>query len=171
MKKAFSLIELLIVIVIIGVVYTLAIGNFQKIGDEAKRVTLATLKEYLLNISDARGAKLLCLQECAKCDVLVDGEVVATLENFLDAGVKVYRYEFFVGTFEQTNEVYFNQEGVEKDVCFSYEVDEKGVGEQVFIASRGLVYDFSTYFEDVGVYNSLQEAVDAKEKLIQEVLR
>jgi len=89
----------------------------------------------------------------------------------LDAGVKVYRYEFFVGTFEQTNEVYFNQEGVEKDVCFSYEVDEKGVGEQVFIASRGLVYDFSTYFEDVGVYNSLQEAVDAKEKLIQEVLR
>ncbi len=47
MKKAFSLIELLIVIVIIGVVYTLAIGQFQKIGEESSNITLENLKEKL----------------------------------------------------------------------------------------------------------------------------
>ena len=51
MKKAFSLIELLIVILIIGIIYTLSIGNFKKIKDSSeKKLTLKTLKEYLQSI-------------------------------------------------------------------------------------------------------------------------
>jgi len=38
MHKAFSLIELLIVIVIIGVVYTMAIGNFEQIKDKKIKI-------------------------------------------------------------------------------------------------------------------------------------
>lgn len=171
MKQAFSLIELLIVIMIIGVVYTLAIGNFERIGDETKKVRLESLKEYLQNLSHQESSKLLCLDDCSECTVFADGEVVATLEDFLDESVKVYRYDFLLGVFEEQKEVYFNKEGVEERVCFSYAVDKNGVGAQVFVEFKELVYDFSTYFEGVVVYKSLQEAIDAKEKRIQEVMK
>ncbi len=171
MRQAFTLIELLIVIMIIGVVYTLAIGNFQRIGDETQKVTLESLKKYLQQFPHAKNAKLLCLDDCSKCQVLLDDEVEATLEDFLDESVKVYRYDFLQGVFEVQKEVYFNQEGVEEDVCFSYAVDKNGVGEQVFIEFQEKVYDFSPYLEAVKVYPSLEEAIDAKEKLIQEVMK
>lgn len=157
MRRAFTLIELLIVIMIIGVVYTLAISSFQKIGDESKKVNIENLKEYLQNFPHAKSSKILCLDDCSKCDILVDGEVEKTLDNFLDKNVKVYRYNFLQGMFEQKKEVYFNKEGIEKDVCFSYEVDKKGVGGQVFVVLNQSVYDFSTYFEPVVIKTEKQK--------------
>ncbi|MFA6196192.1 MAG: prepilin-type N-terminal cleavage/methylation domain-containing protein [Sulfurimonas sp.] len=171
MRKAFSLIELLIVIVIIGVVYTLAVGNFQKIGEASTKVKLENLKEYLQTFPHAKDVKLLCLDDCSKCTVMADGEVQTTLEDFLDASVKVYDYNFFLGVSKHPQEIYFNKDSVEEKVCFSYSVDKKGLGEQVLIEFNGAVYDFSTYLTPVNVYKSLQEAMDAKEKLSQEVLR
>ncbi|WP_415396559.1 prepilin-type N-terminal cleavage/methylation domain-containing protein [Sulfurimonas sp. CS5] len=171
MKKAFSLIELMIVIVIIGVVYTLSINKFQKIGEEPANISLKGLKEYLQKFPHSNNVKLLCLDDCSSCDVFADNEKQASLNDFLDKSVKIYRYDFSYGILKQKKEVYFNKDNVEKDLCFSYTVDKKGVGEQVFVEFKGLVYDFSNYLAPVSVYTSLQEAIDAKEKLTQEVLR
>jgi prepilin-type N-terminal cleavage/methylation domain-containing protein len=169
MKKAFSLVELMIVVMIIGVVYTLVINKFQKVGEESTHVSLKSLKEYLQKFPHSQNVKLLCLEDRPSCDILVDGKKQATLNDFLDKSVKVYRYDFSYGALEQPKEVYFNKDNVEKDVSFSYTVDKKGVGDQVFVEFKGLVYDFSNYFAPISVYASLQEAIDAKEKLAQEV--
>jgi len=161
-KKAFSLIELLIVILIIGIVYTISIGNFEKVKNKTTKLTLANLKEYLQSLPYERSAELLCLDDCRECKILLDGENFKELDNFLDKSVKSYRYDFFYGMIE-----------VEKqnDICFSYGVDKKGVGQQVIVEYKKQFYDFSTYLSPVSVYSSLQEATDAKENLIQEVLR
>ncbi|WP_373003682.1 prepilin-type N-terminal cleavage/methylation domain-containing protein [Sulfurimonas sp.] len=162
MKKAFSLIELIIVILIIGIVYTISVGNFEKVKDETEKLTLENLKEYLQGLPHEKSAELLCLYDCSKCKVLVDGEKFKELDDFLDKSVRSYRYDFSYGMVE-----------VEKDddVCFSYSVDKKGIGQQVIVEYKDLFYDFSTYLSPVGVYNSLQEATDAKVQLSQEVLR
>ncbi|MEA2100528.1 MAG: prepilin-type N-terminal cleavage/methylation domain-containing protein [Campylobacterota bacterium] len=174
-RYAFSLIELLIVIVIIGVVYTLAIESFAKASDRSKQVTLLNLKEYLQSIPHEKSVKFLCLDDCSSCDIFVDGEIEEGLkgsfDNFLDTSVKVYRYDFYQGMQILTNEIYFNEENIEEDVCFSYTVDKKGIGEQVYIQFNTKVYDYTTYFEKTPVYNSLVDAVDAKEKSNYEVLR
>lgn len=174
-RYAFSLIELLIVIVIIGVVYTLAIESFAKASDRSKQVTLLNLKEYLQSIPHEKSVKFLCLDDCSSCDIFVDGEIEEGLkgsfDNFLDTSVKVYRYDFYQGMQILTNEIYFNEENIEEDVCFSYTVDKKGIGEQVYIQFNKKVYDYTTYFEKTPVYNSLVDAVDAKEKSNYEVLR
>lgn len=173
-RYAFSLIELLIVIVIIGVVYTLAIKSFARVADTTKQVTLVTLKGYLQSIPHEHSVKFLCLDDCSSCDILVDSKVDETLkgsfDNFLDSSVKVYRYDSYQGMQPIINEVYFNSEDVEEDVCFSYSVDKKGVGEQVFVEYNKKVYDFTTYFEQIPVYNSLSDVVDAKEKSVNKVL-
>ncbi len=173
MKRAFSLIELLIVVVIMGLVYSLAVSNFQRVGDEAAKVTLGTLKEYLQTLPREKNAKLLCLDNCSSCDVYVDGvkseELDGKFDDLLDESVEVYTYDFSYGTQLKRKEVYFNQENVDEEVCFSYEVDKKGVGDQVFVAFKKVIYDFSPYFTSTLKYDSLEEAVEARESLVREL--
>ena len=171
MKRAFSLIELLIVIMIIGVVYTLAIGSFQKLSDGSSKLTLGNLKEYLQSIKHSKSVKLICLDDCSECDVYVDGNRSRTIEGFLDESVRVYRYEFSYGAVEIEKELFFNIDDVEEDVCFSYEVDKSGVGDQVLVEFKESVYDFSSYFSQTAVYSSVEAAVEAREILIREVMQ
>jgi len=175
MRKAFSLVELLIVVVIIGVVYSLAIGSFQKIGEVKKPLGLETLKAYLKTFTYEKNVEFLCLDRCSGCDVYVDGKRVEELhgqfDNFLDDSVKVYRYEYGLGAIRVEPKVYFNTEDVEEDVCFSYEINKQGIGAQVLVEFKGKVYDFAPYFGEKIKYNSLDDAVDAKEVLVQKVFR
>ncbi len=164
MKRAFSLIELLIVILIIGVVYTLSVGNFKKIKDESKKLTLQGLKEYLHELPHDENIEILCMEDCSACDIFADGEKIndKEIENFLDKSVKLYRYDFSLGMVEIE---------MESEVCFSYSMDKSGVGEQVIVEFKDKIYDFTAYLTSTPVYNSIEEAVDTKESLIQEVLR
>ncbi len=174
MRKAFSLIELLIVILIIGVVYTMAIGNFQKLKEEETVVTMQTLKEYLQKIPHEKEVKLLCLNECFNCSIFVDDEKIESqtpFEDILDSSVNVYRYDPLLGVMEQTQDIYFNDEDIEESVCFSFSVDKKGVGDQVLVELKESVYDFSTYFKKTPKYSSLEEAIEAKENLLQEAIQ
>lgn len=175
LRGAFSLMELMIVVLIIGIVYTLAISNFQKIGDVKTPLNLLTLKEYLHQFKREKSVEFLCLDRCSSCDVFVDGEKLEELEgnfdNFLDDSVEIYRYEYGAGAISQEPKIYFNAEGVEDEVCFSYSLNLKGVGNQVLVEFKDKAYDFTPYFTKTVRYSSLQEAVDAKDELIQETLR
>ncbi|WP_324170597.1 prepilin-type N-terminal cleavage/methylation domain-containing protein [Sulfurimonas sp.] len=162
MKKAFSLIELLIVIVIIGVVYTISVGNFKKMKDESQKLSLQNLKEYLQKIPHEKNIEFLCLDECSECEVFVDGKKFREVESFLDKSVIVYRYDFSYG---------MTQLEKKDDICFSYIINKQGVGEQVFVEFKTKVYDFSSYLSQIYIYDSLHEATEVKENLIQEVIR
>lgn len=154
---------------IMGVVYTLSISGLQRSGKSAANVTLENLKEYMRSLEYEKSVKILCLDACERCDILLDGVKHETMENFLDKSVKTYRYEFLQGVHEVNYELYFNAEDMQEDVCFSYSVDKQGVGEQVLVEYKNAVYDFTPFFTPTIKYASLNEAVDAKEKLIQEV--
>ena len=169
MKKAFSLIELMIVIVIMGVIYTLSVQSFSNKSEESKKVTLLNLKEYMQGLEHEKSVKLLCLDDCKSCDLFVDGEKKRVIEDFLDESIRVYRYEFLSGTREVLKDVYFNEEEVQEDVCFSYTVDKQGVGDQVLVEFKESVYDFTTYLSPTKKYASLESAIESKEQLIQEV--
>lgn len=163
--------ELMIVIMIMGVVYTLAVGSFQNLSDEKNKLSLQNLKEYLGSLEYKESAKLLCLNDCSTCYIFIDGNKSDTIESFLDDEVKTYRYEFHYGYTEAQKEVYFNEDDVEEDVCFSYEIDKNGVGEQLLVEYKGRYYDFSTYFRDKTVYDSIESAAEAKEEIQREVMR
>jgi len=161
----------MIVIVIMGVIYTLSINSFKHVGEESSSVSLSTLKEYLVGLKAKKSAKILCLDDCSSCDILVDGEKKAVLDDFLDESVALYRYEYLTGVREIMKEVYFNADDVQENVCFSYSVDYKGVGDQVLVEFKGKIYDFTNYFETTKKYESMEEAIEYKERLIEEVRR
>jgi prepilin-type N-terminal cleavage/methylation domain-containing protein len=170
-RKAFSLVELLIVVMIMGVIYSLSMQGLHRAEKGTAGLSLQNLKAYMLSLEYEKSVKLLCLDDCESCDIFVDGVKKETLEKFLDNGVKVYRYEFLLGVHEVSKELYFNEENVEEDVCFSYGIDKQGIGEQVLVEYKNALYDFTPYFTSTIKYANISEAINAREKSIQEVQR
>lgn len=174
-RNAFSLIELLIVVLIVGIVYTLAVTNFEQVKKGQIKPTLINLKTKLDSFNKTKTAQLICLDECKSCNIYIDGVLDSNLsqeyEEFLDEEVKVYRYDQNFGLMELKNEVYFNTEGTDESVCFSLSVDKNGVSEQVIVEYKSKFYDFSPYFTNTQVYSSSSELREIKEHILQEVLR
>lgn len=174
MKKAFSLIELMIVIVIIGVIYTLAVSKLQNFDKEKLTPTLANLKEYLQSYikNDVKEVKLLCLDTCESCNVYVDGMKQQTnIEPFFDATVELYRYDFLQGLVKKEPAAFFTKEGRQEDVCFSFSMGKDIVNEQLIAVYKEKAYDYTSYFTATKVYEHIEELVEAKENLVQEVAR
>ena len=155
-----------------GVVYNLASSNFARLSKDNEKITLYNLKTYLKGLKHEKSVQLLCLDDCSECDVYVDGAKTKTLDElFKDSDVKVYRYEFAYGYTPKEQDVYFNEEGVEETVCFSYAIDKEGVGDQVLVESQNKFYDYTSFVEPTKVYSSLSDASSARDELIQKVMR
>ena len=174
-RSAFSLIELLIVVVIVGLVYTLAISNFENVKQNKVKPTLLNLKSYLSKLEKSKNAELICLDKCKSCNLYVDGvldaNASAEFEDFLDEDVKVYRYDVNYGLISLQNKVFFNSENTQEEICFSLSVDKNGVSEQLIVEYKDKFYDFSPYFTNTKVYLSASDISDVREDLYQEVLR
>lgn len=164
----------MIVIVIIGVIYTLAVSKLQNIGEQKINPSLKNLKEYLFTYmkEDTREVKLLCLDSCESCSIYVDGVKEKTeIEPFLDASVEVYRYDFIQGAVIKNDTVFFNTEGRQENVCFAFTMNKNLVADQIIVVYKDKAYDYTNYFNDTKVYAQLQELIDEKERLVQEVAR
>jgi len=173
-REAFSLVELLIVVLIVGIIYTLAVSNLQSLKNDKTKPNLLNLKNYLYSISRESSVRLICLDKCNDCSIYIDGkldeELSKEFDGFLDSSVETYRYDFNFGMINLKNKIYYNSENNEEEICFSYEVDKKGIGEQVIVKYKGYVYDFTQYFTNTLRYSSLDEVVEIKEEQISKVL-
>ena len=170
----------MIVIMIIGVVYTLAITKFQTVKEGGTAVSLPNLKQYLLSVPKQVGidsfenVRLLCLDDCKSCDIFVDTQKASqdgSFDGFIDSSIRVYRYDFSQGMLEVEPKVFFNTENIEETVCFSYEISRSGVGDQVIIEYKDKVYDYTSYLQEPMSYSSLSDISEMKEDSIQEVRR
>jgi len=158
-KRAFSLVELMIVIVIVGVVYTLAITNLKAPKAEDRTFSLKTLKEDLHSFSkDNKSVRLLCQENCQDCALYSDGKKLQDFKSFFTKEVSFYRYDFFQGMI-----------ALQRDSCFDFTVDANGVSDQVIIVYDTKAYDYTPYFTPTKEYDSLADVVKAKEKLIGNV--
>lgn len=75
LRSAFSLLELMLVVVIIGIVYAMALSSFKPSEKaELDSFSLTTLPQYLRKNFPLQEAKLVCFKPCGKCTLMVDGE-------------------------------------------------------------------------------------------------
>jgi prepilin-type N-terminal cleavage/methylation domain-containing protein len=159
-KKAFSLMELMIVIVIIGAVYTLAITNLKpSVVEEKAKLSLLTLKEYLMPFTkEHQDVLFVCAQNCSDCSIYVAGEKVQDIEGFLQETPEVYRYDFFQGAI-----------AINDNNCFSFRLNNQKISDQLLVIYQDKVYDYTPYFSTTKVYTSLDEAITAKEETIRDI--
>lgn len=168
MRKAFTLLELLIVVVIIGLVYTLAVNNLSKVAESSEPLSLANLKEFMQKIPHEKRVEFICLENCRKCFILRDSEHLSEydelFDKLLDGDVQSYIYTSGNGFEKREEGIFFIDERNYESVCFSYEIDGNGQGEEIFVQHRGRVYDFASQFENK-VYESLDALQTDFEKL------
>ncbi len=171
LKKGFSLIELLIVIVIIGVVYKLAVINMEKINKPGHiQPDIKHLKDFLLSFEFEKSSQLICTKNCTECKVLLDEKKEKSIKPFFDDTIKVYTYTKNEGFFEKELMPVFNQNGVAEDVCFRYKTNKNGIGDQVIVKYKNKIFDFREYFDDVKVYDSLDQLQNKKEQELLKIL-
>ncbi len=174
-RGAFSLIELLIVVVIVGIVYTLAVSNFDNLSKDKEKPTLAHLKNYLSQIKHLQNVRLVCVDKCESCSLYVDDEKDEELselfDGFLDSSVKVYVYNINTGLQQVTPSIVFNSQNVQEEVCFALSIDKEGISEQVIVEYKKNIYDFTSYLTQTQKYSSIDEFIDKKQESINKVLQ
>ncbi|MDF1881904.1 prepilin-type N-terminal cleavage/methylation domain-containing protein [Sulfurimonas sp. MAG313] len=164
MKKAFTLMELMLVVVIIGVVYAMALSSMKPPDiKELEAFSLMTLPKYLRNNYALSDAKIVCFSPCGKCGVLVDGQWLEdTIELFSSTDVRSYTLD----TEGFANEAQFAPHDIEdayRQACFILHKNTNGAidpivleNEEKFIYYKA-AYEEPETFESLGLIQSLYQ--------------
>jgi Tfp pilus assembly protein FimT len=152
--------ELLIVVIIIGVVYSLAISKIKAPSYEKITPSFQNLKNYLRSFSKTSTVSLICPESYEKCFIRIDNKKVKKIKPFFDDSVEIYKYDYYNGLSKKDDNNFF-----------SFSVDKNGITDQVIISYKDEVYDYTNYFDAPKIYNSLSEVAETKSKLIEEITR
>lgn len=93
-RKGFTLIELIIVIIIMGIVATLISSRLSHFSEHSSVLTPATIKKYLIAFNAHEPLDLFCYDDCTKCDLWMDGKKVRSeliLEH--DSALSVVQFD------------------------------------------------------------------------------
>ncbi len=167
---AFSLIELILVILIVGIVYSLAIGGIERAAKapEGEALTLQNLPEYLLRHQQRDHRFLACTDRCSRCTLYAGERAVETTALIVSPAVRAYRFDYLRGSDHVVWQPLFNDEGVEQDLCFRYDLYPDGSRSDMIVVDGDTVVDLGGPFSPVTVHPNLQAAVDARRSRYEE---
>ncbi len=172
-KKAFTLIELLLVVVIIGVIYGLVINSMQKINDKEMSLGFESLPSFMKTFHRRNHVALICTDNCKACALYVDSEMIKEVDAFM-AKEKVLRFWSFdadTGTRELRFTPIFDEDEREFDVCFKYEIFEDGSSSEMIIETQKESYDYRGFFMPPARHSSLQALEESRREEMQKVLQ
>ena len=172
-KKAFTLIELLLVVVIIGVIYGLVINSMQRINDKEASLSFETLPSFLETMYQQNSVAFVCIDNCRECAVYVDGEKVKEVDTFMDEErvLRFWRFDANFGTQELRFTPIFDEDDREFDVCFRYEIFKDGSSSEMIVETENTSYDYRGPFHKVMRFSSLQALEESRQDELQEVLQ
>lgn len=161
-KKAFTLIELIIVIILISTTYFLVFANNTfKMKKDEKKVTLLNLKEYLLNNFEfEKELSFLCIEENFSCYMKIDGILNKDFKitKFFKTKPDIYEYK------KDERKVEFEELRVDNtnhNVIFELKINSDYKTNE-FIADTldSGVFVFNSIFTKPKIYKSLYESMD-----------
>lgn len=172
-KKAFTLIELLIVVVIIGVVYGLVIGSMKKINNKESHLDFESLPSFLQLSYQRNHVAFICIDNCRECALYVDGKKVKKIESFLkdEQTLRFWHYDANIGAQELRFASLFDEDDREFDVCFKYEIFPDGSSSEMMVETKKWTYDYRGTLHRVDRFSSLSAAEEYRQNELQEILQ
>lgn len=92
-RSAMTLFELLVVMTIVGIVYSIGIFTLKKEKVLAPNMKITTLKTTLLSLSQPSEIRMVCDIPCQECRVYTSGAKLLTTLH-LESSTKIFRYGF-----------------------------------------------------------------------------
>lgn len=169
MKKGFTLLELMLVVLLMGIVYGLVINVFDRYKEKAIDVTLMSLENYMQSFYHNNHVSLVCIKQCNECLLFINEKFKQNITPFVTKDTEVYRYDKDSGVRELNFLPYFHSEGQEEKTCFKYDIHPDGSRTEMIVQEGKEVYDFPSYFGSVRKYASLNEAIEQHNEAAQKV--
>ena len=153
-RQAFSLLELLIVILIISLSYMLVFGSLQRTQKKSKALGAENLKSTLAKQGLLHtDSEFFCLDKCQKCYLYQDGETTAYEGDLALGDLTVYRMD----EDERLEKVDFGRYQ-DHPVCLRFTFHHNGSSSQMVIHDKTGIYYFPTLFGEAKKTASLEEA-------------
>jgi prepilin-type N-terminal cleavage/methylation domain-containing protein len=172
-KRAFTLLELLLVVVIIGVIYGLVINSMQKINDKESVLGFESLPTFMRTFHQRNHVALICTDNCKACALYVDGEKVKDVDPFMEKErvLRFWSYDANIGARELRFTPIFDEDDREFDVCFRYEIFKDGSSSEMIIETQKKSYDYRGLLRPPTRYSSLQALEESRQEEMQELLQ
>lgn len=171
-RSAFSLIELLIVVVIIVLIYALSVTFLNRDTQQIESLTLQSMPEYLMKFHQPNSAVTMrCMNYCKDCLVYVDENLTEEIQNqtLIDDKCRAYRFDNRYGTINHTFTPYFDSDNLEKEVCFEFTIYPNGTNSEFIIECGETIISYDGYFQKPKRFFSLSDVVEYKRKQIAKV--
>lgn len=161
-KKAFTLVELILVIILISTSYYLIFSNSTfRIKENKTKISLLNIKEILLeNFNFENELKFVCIEENFDCYVKVDGEIIKDfkVENFFSDKPDVYEYN------QNQIRIDFDEvkiDDISNNIIFEIDIDSSfKTNEFIVDTLDDNVYVFNSIYKKPQVYKSINEVLD-----------
>ncbi len=161
-KKAFTLFELLIVILIIGLVYALMIQNFSFSSKSKDGLSLANLPEKMKKdfAKTSQKVTLRCFDECSKCKFYL-GKKTKETKALFEKHSSLDLYTLVDESLKrlELGEFYENEQF--KELCFEYSLYPNKSSDKLVLEYKDKFYLYDNLFEKTMVFSSLSEAREA----------
>ena len=161
-RHAFTLFELMIVVVIIGVVYSLVLGRMNP-KQHMKIVKLESLRDTLTQYhKEGERLELVLYDKCKKIALFINNELQEEMKvniaPTLFTDVEVFKSD----PFGHERKINFMPRVIDnrlEPICFAYTIFPNGSGSNFIIKKQEQYYVFPPYFEDVNITDSMEEAL------------
>ncbi|MDR2034899.1 MAG: type II secretion system GspH family protein [Helicobacteraceae bacterium] len=151
-SRAFTLIELLIVVALMAIIYALAAGSFKRDSlQDAGEWKLETLDLALKNAGQNEYLKLACEGEvCQNCRVVdVKGEEILADLTLFEEPPKAFYFD---------KNGYLEELKFPSDRCFEMELFENGAIGEALVEHKGLFYRYYSALRKAEIFASLDDA-------------
>jgi len=158
-SKAFTLFELLIVVLLISILYGVFVHKLTRAPqNKTDKLTLMNLKSFLLNIPHKKEIDVICLQPCKKCNIYIDGKKgKSDAFSLFKSTPKVY----FPDNFGQLEAISFlpliDKNRAVNSVCFKYSLFNNKSSSYFVVEDDSKYYLFDPYMKDVKMTKSFSD--------------
>ena len=153
MKKGFSLIELLIVIAIISLFGFLVFDFLKKVEIKKDPYSIKNLKKIFQDHGDI---ELLCINKCAQCFTHIPGS--DTMQEASSDLKELHAYT--IDKNDNPQKIEFGR-WHDQRICLRYRHYANGSSTQIILESEGKFFYFPSYFGEVSVHESAEDAAEA----------
>lgn len=158
-RSAMNLFELIIVVIIVGVVYSLAIFTLKKENSIPSTMSLSSIKTTLLSFSQQSPITMTCDVSCQECRIFDhNSKMLTTLTLVSDAPIQRYGFNRF-GELQRWGSVVIRSEGKLTQECFELTLSPDGVITPLILKSNNTFYVYTPLGDNKPYITTSEEEV------------
>ncbi len=158
-SKAFTLFELLIVVLLIGILYGIFVHKLSKPPQaDTDKLTLINIKNFLSDLPYKRKAEIICLEPCKECHIYLDGKKAD------DEGFSLFKTSpniYFPDNFGQVRTISFlpiiDKNNAINNVCFKFSLFNNKSSSHYGVEDNEKFYLFDPYMKPVEITTSFSD--------------